>query len=271
MGRPSEESQGFKPDPGNLAVRDYRGASGNVSHGETVNPSCNRKSRNGNPSPTAGRARFLSQWGEVPSDRASRQLGLRVHEARHWISELGWHAHHRIGVAARAVAGIGRSRANQHQCYQHPQPPFIQPRGNSGTRPTVVRFTAAVRAIVLGRRVRTVRRRRHPAVRQSWGRRLLLNILRSHHRDLMPRESNDASETALSMTEKVAIAGEGEQDIFAAIGLSKTLDSLAPGFQAGLIYRVCERLAKHERMGTRRHGSSSELNEDPSPQGPIAI
>jgi hypothetical protein len=61
--RPSEESQGFKPDPGNLAVRDYRGASGNVSHGETVNPSCNRKSRNGNPSPTAGRARFLSQWG----------------------------------------------------------------------------------------------------------------------------------------------------------------------------------------------------------------
>jgi len=62
LGRPSEESQGFKPDPGNLAVRDYRGASGNVSHGGTVNPSSNRKSRNGNPSPTAGRARFLSQW-----------------------------------------------------------------------------------------------------------------------------------------------------------------------------------------------------------------
>jgi hypothetical protein len=53
--------QGFKPDPGNLAVRHYRGASRTVRHGETVNPSCNRKSRNGNPSPTAGRARFLSQ------------------------------------------------------------------------------------------------------------------------------------------------------------------------------------------------------------------
>jgi hypothetical protein len=53
--------QGFKPDPGNLAVRHYRGASGNVRHGETVNPSCNRKSRYGNPSPTARRARFLSQ------------------------------------------------------------------------------------------------------------------------------------------------------------------------------------------------------------------
>src|SRR6516165_3830544 len=51
--------QGFKPDPGNLAVRHYRGASRNVSHGEIVTPSCNRKSRNGNPSPTAGRARSL--------------------------------------------------------------------------------------------------------------------------------------------------------------------------------------------------------------------
>ena len=30
--------QGFKPDPGNLAVRDYRGASENVRHGETVTP-----------------------------------------------------------------------------------------------------------------------------------------------------------------------------------------------------------------------------------------
>ena len=37
-GKLLEESQGFKPDPGNLAVRDYRGASGNVSHGGTVNP-----------------------------------------------------------------------------------------------------------------------------------------------------------------------------------------------------------------------------------------
>ena len=59
-----EENQGFKPDPGNLAVRHYRGATGIVSHGGTVNPSCNRKSRNGNPSPTAQRARFLSQSRE---------------------------------------------------------------------------------------------------------------------------------------------------------------------------------------------------------------
>jgi hypothetical protein len=31
--------QRFKPDPGNLAVRHYRGASRNVRHGEIVNPS----------------------------------------------------------------------------------------------------------------------------------------------------------------------------------------------------------------------------------------
>src|SRR5262249_18745526 len=36
--------QEFQPDPGNLAVRHYRGASGTVRHGETVNPSRNRKS-----------------------------------------------------------------------------------------------------------------------------------------------------------------------------------------------------------------------------------
>ena len=48
-GGPRKIGQGFKPDPGNLAVRHYRGASRNVRHGETVTPSCNRKSGNGNP------------------------------------------------------------------------------------------------------------------------------------------------------------------------------------------------------------------------------
>jgi hypothetical protein len=32
-----------------------------VRHGENVNPTCNRKSGHGNPSPTARRARFLSR------------------------------------------------------------------------------------------------------------------------------------------------------------------------------------------------------------------
>jgi hypothetical protein len=54
-------SQGFKPGSGNPTVRHYRGALGNLRHGETETPSCNRKSGSGNPSPTAGRAQFLSQ------------------------------------------------------------------------------------------------------------------------------------------------------------------------------------------------------------------
>src|SRR4029077_15027449 len=66
--------QGLEPDPGNLAVRDFRGASRNVRHGETVNPPCNRKSRTGNPSPTAGRARSLSQ----PSASFEARSGLRM-------------------------------------------------------------------------------------------------------------------------------------------------------------------------------------------------
>src|SRR6516162_10783599 len=35
---PRRTCQGLEPDPGNLAVRDFRGASRNVRHGETANP-----------------------------------------------------------------------------------------------------------------------------------------------------------------------------------------------------------------------------------------
>src|SRR5262245_57154405 len=62
---PRKIGQGFKPDSGNLTVRDYRGASGNVRHGGNVTPPCDRKSGSGNPSPTAGRVRFLSQCTKV--------------------------------------------------------------------------------------------------------------------------------------------------------------------------------------------------------------
>jgi len=54
MGRLTEESQGFKPDPGNPAVRDYRGASGNVAMVEMRSRLAYRKSESGNPPPTAG-------------------------------------------------------------------------------------------------------------------------------------------------------------------------------------------------------------------------
>jgi len=56
-----KRGQGFKPDPGNLAVRHYRGASGNVANGGIVNPPRNRKGEAGNPPPVSRRARALSQ------------------------------------------------------------------------------------------------------------------------------------------------------------------------------------------------------------------
>ena len=70
---PRKKCQGFKPDPGNPAVRDYRGASGNVSHGGNVHPSCNRKSRKRKP-PTYSVARPISIPIKTlkPIDRVSR-------------------------------------------------------------------------------------------------------------------------------------------------------------------------------------------------------
>jgi hypothetical protein len=85
---PRRICQGFKPYSGNPTVRHYRGASGNVRHGETVTPSRNRKSENGNPSPTAGRARILSRprertlgltnlvWGDFCQGGAQRVLSI---------------------------------------------------------------------------------------------------------------------------------------------------------------------------------------------------
>src|SRR6516225_8048629 len=80
---PRKKCQGFKPDPGNPAVRDYRGASGNVSHGGNVHPSCNRKSRKRKP-PTYSVARPISipiltySWARpisipIANERASQQ------------------------------------------------------------------------------------------------------------------------------------------------------------------------------------------------------
>jgi len=73
---PRKKCQCFKPDPGNPAVRDYRGASGNVSHGGNVHPSCNQKSGKRKP-PTYSGARPISIPIETPapdgSDGAAKQ------------------------------------------------------------------------------------------------------------------------------------------------------------------------------------------------------
>src|SRR5262245_13813836 len=77
---PRKTGQGLKPDPGNLAVRHFRGASGNVHHGETVTPSRNRKSGIGNPSPTVWRVRALSRSAR-PCGFILRGASLRTAEA----------------------------------------------------------------------------------------------------------------------------------------------------------------------------------------------
>src|SRR5262252_3935313 len=71
---PRRICQGLELDSGNPTVQDFRGASGNVRHGETVTPSRNRKSGHGNPSPTARRARFLSR----PESSEPRDMGVQV-------------------------------------------------------------------------------------------------------------------------------------------------------------------------------------------------
>ena len=63
---------------GNPAVRHYRGAAGNVSHGGIVNPVCNRKSRNGNPSPKARRACALSQQHRSVPHEPDTERGTSV-------------------------------------------------------------------------------------------------------------------------------------------------------------------------------------------------
>jgi hypothetical protein len=85
---PRRICQDFKPYSGDPTVRHYRGASGNVRHGEIVTPSRDRKSENGNPSPTAGRARILSRprertlgltnlvWGDFCQGGAQRVLSI---------------------------------------------------------------------------------------------------------------------------------------------------------------------------------------------------
>src|SRR5271169_6032097 len=71
---PWKKGQGFKPDPGNPAVRHYRGGLGKRGYGGIVNPPRNRKGEAGNPPPVSRRARALSQlprrvapWDSYPS------------------------------------------------------------------------------------------------------------------------------------------------------------------------------------------------------------
>src|SRR5215813_10592385 len=100
---PRRKCQGFKPDPGNPAVRDYRGASGNVSHGGNVHPSCNRKSGKRKP-PTYSGARPISI--PISSHRLHPPLQNRVRPGAlnrsHLLNAETW----QTAIESRVVATI---------------------------------------------------------------------------------------------------------------------------------------------------------------------
>jgi hypothetical protein len=79
--------QGLEPDPGNLAVRDFRGASRNVCHGETVNPPAIERAGPETPHLQRGALDLYpnpfiaNQWVQLPPGKgqpASRKRVLHV-------------------------------------------------------------------------------------------------------------------------------------------------------------------------------------------------
>ena len=110
---PRKKCQGFKPDPGNPAVRDYRGASGNVSHGGNVHPSCNRKSGKRKP-PTYSGARPISI--PISSHRLHPPLRNRVRPGRperrsHLLNAEALQA----AIESRGIATVTRRRLSLSQ------------------------------------------------------------------------------------------------------------------------------------------------------------
>src|SRR5215510_11222527 len=66
--------QGFKPDSGNLTVRDYRGASENVRHGETVNPPAIERAGTVTPHLQRGASDFYPSGSRATVERPSIRL-----------------------------------------------------------------------------------------------------------------------------------------------------------------------------------------------------
>src|SRR5262245_2528887 len=65
--------QGFKPDPGNLAVRHYRGASRTVRHGETVNPPAIERAETETPHLQRGALDFYPDNGSESPEPVQRR------------------------------------------------------------------------------------------------------------------------------------------------------------------------------------------------------
>src|SRR5262245_57945853 len=121
---PRKIGQGFKPDSGNLTVRHYRGASGNVRHGETVNPPAIERA--GTETPHLQRdapefypnnsAAMLNRRMRSVDRRAPRKPSARRREAlrRHCARSIpsaprGSSSDARRSCARRAAEAAGRS------------------------------------------------------------------------------------------------------------------------------------------------------------------
>jgi hypothetical protein len=91
---------------------------------------------------------------EVPSDRAPRQIGLRVDEAGRRISELGRHANHRVALLCVQSQGSAAAAAEQMSTNAvSTLSPHLA--SYSAARPTVVGFMAVAFAVTLGLGVKT--------------------------------------------------------------------------------------------------------------------
>jgi hypothetical protein len=71
--RPTGESQGFKPDPGNLAVRDYRGASENVTLVEMCSHLATERAGMGTLHLTVGASEFYPNGTKAKAGNRSRR------------------------------------------------------------------------------------------------------------------------------------------------------------------------------------------------------
>jgi hypothetical protein len=97
--------QGSKPDLRNSAVRDYRGASGNVARVELCTHLAYRKGEDGNPPPVHRRARALSQQPTSERWEFVGELALLCRGTSVFGSS-GWQMDSDVRAAPRCVMSV---------------------------------------------------------------------------------------------------------------------------------------------------------------------
>src|SRR5262249_82024 len=99
--------QGLKPDPGNLAVRHFRGASRTVRHGETVNPPAIERAGPETPHLQRGALDLY------PNPHAFSRPGMpRFRAIAQWVRSSGEAV---VGPGARGSRLVGREQWKRHR------------------------------------------------------------------------------------------------------------------------------------------------------------